>query len=394
MKKTVSGVILLAHMAGVLCLQAATAQAAAPAGSAPPPLAPEHLTVAQLGPKSPHWVYVLDYALFNEIDSRIYFFDGDTYRRMGQIDTGFSPGVNLSPDGKTAVVATTYFARGGHGTRTDVVVFNDVSTLAKTGEIVIPPKHVQSLTTVFTVAYSSDGRFLYTPYLTPAASFGVLDPAKKTVLSEIDTAGCTLVFPWGPNRVSSLCESGRLLTVTLDGQGHEASRTSSDPFFDPDKDPIFVQGVPLSDGYAYLSFLGEVHEVDLTQPKAVMRPPWSLVTAAEKGTWRPGGVQIGAVHRSLGKLFVPMHRGGAGTHKTGGSEIWVFDLKSHQRTARWPVDTRALGPIVAVQVSQDAAPLLFAATEKADLLVYDARTGQLKHDEKKLGQTPQLLLNP
>jgi methylamine dehydrogenase heavy chain len=137
-----------------------------------------------------------------------------------------------------------------------------------------------------------------------------------------------------------------------------------------------------------------VHEVDFTHPKPVMRPPWSLVSAPEKGTWRPGGAQIGAVHRSLGKLFVPMHRGGEGSHKAGGSEIWVFDLKSHQRTARWPVDTKASGEVVAVQVSQDAAPVLFAATEKADLLILDAQTGGLKHDEKKLGQTPQLLLNP
>jgi methylamine dehydrogenase heavy chain len=389
MKKTVSGVILLALAASVFLAQAATRT-----GTPPPPLAPEHLTVARLGPKSPHWVYVLDYAWNNEIDSRIYVFDGDTYRRMGQIDTGFNPGVALSPDGKTAAVATTYFARGGHGTRTDVVEFNDTSTLAKTGEIVIPPKHTQTVATLFTVRYSSDGRFLYTPYLTPAASFGVLDPVKMTVLSEVDTAGCTLVIPWGPNRVSSLCESGRLLTVTLDAQGHEASRTSSDPFFDPDKDPVFVQAVPLSDGYAYVSFLGEVHEVNFTQAKPVMRAPWSLVSATEKGSWRPGGVQIGAVHYSLGKLFVPMHRGGAGSHKNGGSEIWVFDLKSHQRTARWPIDTRATGPVEAVQISQDAAPLLFAATEKADLLIFDALTGQLKHDEKKLGQTPQLLLNP
>ena len=39
-------------------------------------------------------------------------------------------------------------------------------------------------------------------------------------------------------------------------------------------------------------------------------------------------------------------------------------------------------------------PLLFAATDQADLLVFDALTGRLNHDEKKLGQTPQLLLNP
>jgi len=379
----------------LLALVASTAAPmAAAAGPQPPPLPTEHLTVAQVGPKSPHWVYVLDYAFNNEIDSRVYLFDGDTYRRMGQIDAGFLPGVNISPDGKTTAVATTYFARGGHGARTDVVEFNDNTTLAKTGEIVIPPKHAQTLAMLFTVAFSADGRFLYVPYLTPAASFGVLDPARKTVLSEIDTAGCTLVIPWGPNRVSSICESGRLLTVTLDAAGHEAARTTSDPWFDPDKDPVFAQGVPLTDGYAYISFLGQVHEVDFTNPKPAMRAPWSLVTAQEKGTWRPGGVQIGAVHRSLGKLFIPMHRGGEGSHKVGGSEIWVFDLKSHQRTARWPVNTQQTGAVVSVQVSQDAAPLLFAATEKADLLVLDARSGRLKHDEKKLGQTPQLLLNP
>jgi len=387
MKRIVSGVMLLALVAGA-------APPPAAAGPQPPPLPAEHLTVAKVGPKSPHWVYVVDYAFNNEIDTRVYLFDGDTYRRIGQIDTGFSPGVNVSPDGKTVVVATTYFARGGHGTRTDVVEFNDTATLAKTGEIVIPPKHTQTLASLFTAAYSADGRFLYTPYLTPAASFGVLDPVRKTVLSEIDTAGCTLVFPWGVNRVSSICESGRLLTVTLDAQGHEATRNTSDPFFDPDKDPVFAQGVPLADGYAYISFLGEVHEVDLTHPKPVMRAPWPLVSGQEKGTWRPGGVQIGAVHQSLGKMFVPMHRGGEGSHKTGGSEIWVFDMKSHRRTARWPVDTKAAGEVVAVQVSQDAAPLLFAATEKADLLILDAQTGRVKHDEKKLGQTPQLLLNP
>ena len=359
-----------------------------------PPLPAEHLTIAKVGPKSPHWIYVLDYAYNNEIDTRLWLFDGDTYRRMGQIDTGFSPGVSISPDGKVTAVATTYFARGGHGTRTDVVELNDSSTLGKTGEIVLPPKHVQTLATLFTIGYSSDGKFLYTPYLTPATSFGVLDPVKKTVLSEIDTAGCTLVMPSGPNRVSSICESGRLLTVTVNAQGHEASRATSEPFFDPDKDPVFVQAMPVANGYIYLSFLGEVHEVDLSQAKPAFQPTWWLVAGTDKGSWRPGGVQLGAVHRALGRMFVQMHRGGDGSHKLGGSEIWVFDMKTHQRIARWPVDTREYGAINGLQVTQDAAPLLFAVTEKADLLVFDAQTGKLRHDEKKLGQTPQLMLNP
>jgi methylamine dehydrogenase heavy chain len=379
------------YLSAILALAAAARSFAA---TPPPPLPTEHLTVATVGEKSPHWIYVLDAAYPNEIDTRVYLFDGDTYRRIGQIDTGFMPGVNLSPDGKTTAVATTYFARGGHGTRTDVVEFNDNATLAKTGEIVIPAKRAQSLPLLFDVAYSADGRFVYTAYLTPAASIGVLDPVKKTVLGEIDTAGCTLVYPSAANRVSSICESGRLLTITLDAQGHEAARASSEVFFNPDEDPVFAQAVPLVDGYAFVSFLGMVHEVDFTHPNPVFRTPWPLVSAAEKGLWRPGGGQIGAVHRTLGRLFVPMHRGGEGSHKDGGSEIWVFDLKSHQRIARWPLTTRESGSVVATQVSQDAAPLLFAATDKADLLVLDALSGRLKHLEKHLGQTPLLMLNP
>jgi len=69
--------MLLALVAG-----AAARMAAAATGPQPPPLPAEHLTVATVGPKSPHWVYVVDYAFNNEIDSRVYLFDGDTYRRI------------------------------------------------------------------------------------------------------------------------------------------------------------------------------------------------------------------------------------------------------------------------------------------------------------------------
>jgi methylamine dehydrogenase heavy chain len=252
-----------------------------------------------------------------------------------------------------------------------------------------------TLPTYFNLGYSNDSHFLYVSYVTPAASFGVLDPAKGTVLDEIDTAGCVLVIPSGPNRVSTLCESGRLLTVTLDAQGHEASRAMSEPFFDPDTDPVFVQGVPITNGFAFLSFLGEVHEVDFSGAQPAFHPAWSLLSAADKAqNWRPGGAQVGAIHRKLGKLFVPMHRGGEGSHKNGGTEIWVFDMKTHQRVARWPVASQKLSPVLAVQVSQDDAPILFAATDRADVAVFDALTGQLRHVEKQLGQTPWLMLTP
>ena len=369
----------------------------APCATPPPPLAAEHVTLEKLPARGPHWVYIVDYAFDNEIDSRVYLYDADAHRRLGQIDAGFLPGLALSPDGAMSVVATTYFARGGHGTRTDVVEFTDTATLATSREIVLPPKRLHAVPTLFNIAYSSDGRFLYVSYVTPAASFGVLDPAKGTVLAEIDTAGCMLVIPSGPNHVSSLCESGRLLTVTLDAQGREAARSMSAPFFDADRDPVFVQGISTARGFAFLSFLGQVHDVDLTGAEPVFAPPWSLIGAGDHG-WRPGGAQVGAIHRALGKLFVPMHRGGEGTHKDGGSELWVFDLAGHRRVARWPLKAVGLKPVIAVEVSQDAAPVVFAAASEdadtADLAIIDAGSGRIRHVEKRVCQTPWQLLTP
>jgi methylamine dehydrogenase heavy chain len=364
------------------------------AGAVPPPLPAEHLTVQSLPPRTPHWIFVFDESFENELDQRLHLFDGDTYHRLGQIDAGFGPGIAFSPDGGTTAVATTYFSRGSRGDRTDVVEFTDNRTLAVTGEIVLPPKRAQLFIPMYTLAYSADGHFLYAAYITPATSFAVLDPVQRKLLGEIDTAGCTMVIPSGPDRVSSLCESGRLLTVRLDAQGHEAARSMSEPFFNADTDPVFVQAIPTNEGYVFLSFLGAVHAVDLRGPQPQFAEPWSLVSDADKGVWRPGAEQVGAIHRGLGRLYVPMHRGGEGTHKDGGTEIWVFDLASHHRLARWPLPGARLTRILGVQVTQDDTPLLFAATESAQIAVVDARSGQVRHVEQHLGQTPWVLFSP
>jgi methylamine dehydrogenase heavy chain len=50
--------------------------------------------------------------------------------------------------------------------------------------------------------------------------------------------------------------------------------------------------------------------------------------------------------------------------------------------------------VLAVQVSQDPAPILFAATANSDVVILDALSGRVKHVEKHLGQTPWMMLNP
>jgi methylamine dehydrogenase heavy chain len=375
------------------CLALLTAFAAG-AGT-PPPLPAEHLEVARLPVRSPHWVYAYDSSINNETDYRIYLYDGDQHRELGQFDTGYYPGFAISPDHRTTAVATTYFSRGGHGTRTDVVEFWDNTTLALLpGEIALPPKRAQTLPSLYSVNYSADQRFLYVTNLTPAASFSVVDLTKRAVVDEVDTDGCVLVIPSAPRRVSSLCENGRLLTVTLDDTGHEASRQASAPFFNVDKDPIFVQGIPTASGVTFLSFLGDVYAVDLSGAEPAFPARWPIASGAERGRWRPGGTQPGALQERFGRLYVTMHKGGEGTHKVGGTEIWVLDVASRKRIARYPVDTAQHGSIVAVQVSQDERPLLFVATEKPSLLIMDAMTGRLQYVEPKLGQTCCYLINP
>jgi methylamine dehydrogenase heavy chain len=380
------------RLASLLFATAVCIGSLAHAADVPPPLPPEHLKVEPLPPQGPHWVYVFDDAFYMETDDRVYLYDGDTYRNLGQIDAGYYAGFNLSPDGKTTAISTTYFSRGSRGTRTDLVELHDNTTLTPLREIVLPNKRAMTVPSMFNVAYSQDGHFLYVSYITPAASFGVLDPEHAKVLGEIDTAGCVAVIPSGPNRVSSICESGRLLTVTLDAAGKESGRAMSDSFFDADKDPVFVQGIPMEGGYTFLSFLGAVHEVNLTGAAPTFAAPWSLVSAAEKGQWRPGGTQVGAIHRGLHRLYVPMHVGTEGSHKQGGTEIWVFDTTTHRRLARWPAGPN--GPIVALQVTQDAAPVLFVTTEKSSLAVLDALTGQVRHVDKHFSQTPWMMLTP
>jgi methylamine dehydrogenase heavy chain len=358
-----------------------------------PPLPAEHLDVATLPPASAHRIYIVDEAINNYTSARIRLYDGDSYRSLGQIDAGFVPGFAISPDGKTTAVATTYFSRGGHGTRSDVVEFTDNATLEIVREVVLPAKRAQTLPTEFNTAYSPDQRLLYIANLTPAASFTVVDVARAAVLSEIDTSGCVLVIPSGPRQVSSLCENGRLLTVTVGEDGREVARAQSAQFFDADSDPIFVQGVPTAGGVLFLSFLGDVHEVLFKEGKPSFATPWPLVTAKERGHWRPGGQQVAALHARSGRIYVPMHRGGAGSHKAGGTEIWVYDRATRKRLARWPIPA-ATRPVLAVQVSQDEHPLLSALTDSSDLLLLDATSGRLRHVQMKVGESCWYLLNP
>ena len=376
-------------------IAAALSCAAAWSGAAHAIEKPEELVVKKMPPWHPHEVFVVDMSMPSMTDGRIHVYDADAKKLLGQIDGGFGPGLAISPDHKTSYVATTYFSRGSHGTRIDVVELTDNTTLAHAGEIAIPPKHAQHVPSPYNTAFSADGKRLYVANITPAASMTVIDVATRKVLPEIDMAACVLAYPSANDRFTSLCESGKALTVTLDAKGREAKRTMSDAFIDVDRDPAFVNASPYQGGYLFTTFGGSVRSADFRGDKAVFGTPWSLLTDAERAEgWRPGGMQQTAVNAKLHRYYVAMHKGGEGSHKEPGTQVWVVDLQTKQRIARWDLAQQKIDPLLSIQVSADDKPLFYGLTPTSDLVVMDALTGTLLHVEKQVGSTSSLLVNP
>ncbi|WP_431824522.1 amine dehydrogenase large subunit [Burkholderia sp. F1] len=356
---------------------------------------PEELVVQKMPPWHPHEIFVVDISLPVMTDGRVHVYDADAKKLLGQIDAGFGPGFAISPDHKTSFVATTYFSRGSHGTRTDVVEMTDNATLDRAGEIPIPPKHAQHVPSPYNTAFSADGKRLYVANITPSASVTVVDVASRKVLSEIDMAACVLAYPSGNDRFTSLCESGKALTVTLDANGKEAKRTMSDAFIDVDQDPAYVNASPYQGGYLFTTFHGRVRSADFRGDQPVFGKPWPLLADAERADgWRPGGMQQTAVQARLHRYYVAMHKGGEGTHKEPGTQVWVYDLRTKQRIARWDLAQQKIDPLVSIQVSEDDKPLFYGLTPTSDLVILDARTGKLQHVEKQVGNTSSLLVNP
>lgn len=357
---------------------------------------PEELTVQKMPAWHPHEIYIVDPSGEAAVDARVYLYDADAREELGQIDAGFLPGFAVSPDHKTSVVATTYFSRGSHGTRTDVVEFTDNTTLDHAGEAVVPSKHAQSVPSSWNTTFSPDGKRIYVSNLTPAASVSVVDAHSKKLLGEIDMAACVQALPSGSSKFTALCESGKALTITLDAAGNERQRVMSDRFIDVEHDPAFANASAWQRGYVFTTFHGMVRGADFSGSRAVFGTPWSLVSDAERAAgWRPGGYQPTAVHEKLNRLYVAMHQGADGSHKAPASEIWVWDLNTHKRVARWSLAELKIPPLVAaIQVSQDDHPLLYGLTLTSDLVVMDAQTGKLAYVTHHVASTPTLLVNP
>jgi methylamine dehydrogenase heavy chain len=373
-------------------------------------------------PPRPHWVWSADPVL-----QRTALLDLDEGRFLGIVNGGYGLPMPLFPRTRPELyVPATYYSRGTHGTRTDVVEFYDTATLTLQGEVEVPPKRATNAFTIGHSALTDDDRFAALFNWTTGTSLSIVDVAARRFAGEIALPGCSLVFAAGPRRLFSLCADGALFTLQLNDDGSEAARATSKPFFDPKADPLIEKGARLGAQWLFASFEGHLYAVDASGAAPVFGEPWSLFSDADRAaSWRVGGNQPLAAHRASGRLFVLVHQGGPDTHKEPGEEVWVYDVAARRRVARiplltpgvtilgfpigpgagwpapvatvaqWAIDTFTPAMVGFIEVTQDEQPLLVTASQfSGSLGVYDARSGEFVRRVGPTGWTSDVLQAP
>ncbi len=385
-------VIALAVVAGGLVLAGSVQAQQRPAIPAqmPPaaaqPTQEDHPTLVLPQP-SPRWVYVLEPVFPYLVVSKVWIFDGDTLAVKGMVNGGYTANAVMSHDASRFWLAETYWSRGSRGVRTDVVTAFDGKTLDPVGEVVLPKGRFLVVPKKHNATLTSDGRFLLSFNMDPAFSLSVVDVQAMRYKGELDTQGCSLALPTGPRSVASICPDGRLLHTTFDDEGRLTKSELGEKFFDSENDPVFEHAAlhrPSKRAF-FVSYDGWVYPARLDGAPQIGER-WRLQGEGEEG-WRPGGWQLAALHGGSGRLFVLMHEGGKWTHKQAGEEVWVFDTAAKKRIARHKLPHHSHS----ITVSQDASPLLFGITEKAQLWSMDATTGEVKAEREGVGISPYLL---
>lgn len=310
---------------------------------------------------------------------------------MGMFDMALTGGIATSLKRGEFYQAETYYSRGTQGIRTDVLTILDSQTLSPVAEIeLIPGIRYVGMPERYSMQLMNDQRWLALANFSPAASVTLIDLDSRSIIAEIATPGCVLVYPNGSRGFSSLCADGRFMSTILSAEGEILAQKRMPVFFDSDETPIFERPAIIANMAYFPSFSGLMYPVDLTGEVAVVGEPWHLVPKTERAQkWAPGGLAI-IDKDDLGRFYVLMHPDSKeGSHNSGGAEVWVYDPVKRQRVLRIPLKQWG----VTLGVSSGERPLLMV-TNPVDmsLEVYDTQTGQFIRTITDFGQkTPMMI---
>jgi methylamine dehydrogenase heavy chain len=368
----------------------------------------EEFEKVELAPVGPHWVWVTDLLVRHS-----QLFDAGSGEMLASVDSapGSFPKTPIFSDSRNEYYVVEAKNEWGHrGKRTDFVTVYDATTMTAKGQIVVPTQTAESAANL---AYSTllDGnRTLALFNQFPIQSVSIVDLDARSFVDSIPIGGCAGVYATGAQSFATLCGDGTVLHVRFDDQGNVTRTESSPVFFDAVQDPVMMQGARMGKRWLFVSFAGLIHEVDFGQSPPATHA-WSAVSDAEKqANWRPGGRQLTAIHRELGRLYILFHQGGSGTHKNPGPEIWAFDLETRKRVGRIEVpnmDAAAFSAILGlndglagwflellvpatgadtVTVTQDETPLLLLRNSSLPVIaVLDAESGVHLRDIEEIG---------
>ena len=328
----------------------------------------------------PSWVLVQDFHFNSIVDGRIAIVDTQDPVRPLKGLVRAAQFANMLHSGAKHEIYTseTFYSRLTRGERTDAITIWDTATLQPKGEIILPGgKRQQSVTYTGLFQFTNNEKWALVANFTPAQSITVVDLDGRKVLNEIDLPGCAHIYPTGERGFSSLCTDGSMISITLDDKGAVATSKTINGVQDIDNQPLF--GMPAMVGRTawFVSYHGELRGFDLSGPVAKPIRSKVKVGTADGGDpeWRPGGWQVIASD-AKGMLYVLMSpHGREGSHKDGGTEVWVVDPVKNVRVRRIDLG----GVAIAITVTHETTPHLVVARADASIDVFDAMTGERQH---------------
>lgn len=270
-------------------------------------------------------------------------------------------------------VAETFYTRGHHGKRTDVLTVYDKVQLSPKTEIILPAGKRALITPhKGLLQLTNDEKFALVFNFTPAGSVSVVDLEQRKFVNEVPIPGCTLSFPSGERGFSTLCGNGTLASVVLDDKGQVLSEHISEVFNTIDSDPLFMEAATVQGVTYFPSFLGRIQPIDMTTNQPTIQPSWSVLSTEDKAeSWRPSGAQPIASNGKE-KLYVLMRKNAVdGNHYAGGEEVWVFDPNTQKRLSRIKLQQGGN----AIEITRGQHPYLVVSTARG-VDVYNANTGK------------------
>jgi methylamine dehydrogenase heavy chain len=320
------------------------------------------------------WIFAHDLNFNSLLDGKILIVDvaAESRNFKGMIGAGMMGQFQSSQLYSELYTGQTFLSRRTYGERTDALIIFDKSTLLPIDEIVLPPKRQQVVTQPNSFQLTASERIGLVMNFTPASSVTIVDIPARTVLGEIALPGCNFVFPTGERGFSTICADGSMVTYVLNRDGSVQSSERTEPFIDIDTDPIFVKNAELKGVTYFPSYQGRIQPVDFRSDTPDVLDDWQFVPdELQSDNWRPSGWQI--IAASDNELFVVMQENGKeGSHKSGGSEVWVLDPNAKQLSRRIKLQDGGLS----ITVTRSDPAYLVVTNENMSLDVFDPLSGE------------------